>query len=212
MTDSEAEAPRPHFSNAADKNKDVILNALRGLLKAGDTVLEIASGTAQHALHFTEHWPEIIWQPSDRDLDEYGLAAAVAEVLAKGSRPNLKTPIVLDITTWPQGLPLFDAIYSANCIHVMPEKSLALYVSGAARHLKPGGQMLLYGPFKFDGAFTTPSNENFDCFLRTTYPGGGIRDFEIIADLAKAGGLAHEATIDMPSNNHILVFRKGEAL
>ncbi|MEM9733717.1 MAG: DUF938 domain-containing protein [Pseudomonadota bacterium] len=197
-------ADQPHFSAAADRNKEVILEQLRLHLPKRAHVLEVASGTAQHALHFSENWPELTWQTSDRHVAEYGLADTVASV----NRANLPTPLQLDVADWPNDLGGFDGVYSANCIHVMPHENLAPYVEGAARALKPGGVMLLYGPFKYGGAFTTPSNKEFSRFLGERYPGGGIRDFEEVDRLAQAHGLVLVHDTPMPSNNQFIVWRK----
>jgi len=202
-----SKGPVPHFSSAADNNKDAILDRLRTVLAAGDHVLEIASGTAQHALHFARHLPNVVWQPSDRDLVEYSLA----ETIRSTSLDNLRPPLTLDVSAWPDAIGPFNAVYSANCIHVMPHKYLRPYVEGAGSVLKEGGAIVLYGPFRFGGEFTTPSNAQFDTFLRETYPGGGIRDFEEVEALAKASGLTFESNTDMPANNQFMVFRKMSA-
>ncbi|MEM9677332.1 MAG: DUF938 domain-containing protein [Pseudomonadota bacterium] len=194
----------PHFSSAADKNKDVILECLQAVLKTGDRVLEIASGTAQHALHFATQMPEVTWQPSDRDLQEYGLTTAIAAA----NLGNLLAPIRLDVAAWPRDIEGYSAVYSANCIHVMPTGNLEPYIRGAAASLCPGGLMMFYGPFKYDGAFTTPSNESFDAFLSETYPGGGIRDFEAVDALARENGLSFVSDTAMPANNQFIVWQR----
>ena len=167
-------------------------------------MLEIASGTAQHALHFARHMPDIIWQPSDISLETYGLA----DTISQSGLPNLRPPIVLDVARWPGFDREYDGVYSANCIHVMPYQNLRPYVVGAARALKPGGMMMLYGPFKYGGQFTTQSNADFDGFLRGTYEAGGIRDFEEVDQLAGEAGLTFFSDEDMPANNQFLIWRK----
>lgn len=194
----------PPFSKSADANKDVILEQLQSVLKPHARVLEIASGTGQHALHFAEHLEHVEWQPTDRDLNTYELAYTVQNAGLK----NVAQPIVLDVLHWPNLRPKFDAVYSANCIHVMPPENLKPYVEGAAKSLKQDGVLLLYGPFKYDGKYTTESNENFSNFLAETYPGGGIRDFETVDQLAKDNGLTFESDTPMPANNQFLVWRK----
>jgi len=194
----------PHFSKSADTNKNVILEQLQKVLSPNARVLEIASGTAQHALHFSSQMPNINWQPSDRDLVEYQLA----ETCKDTGIENLLEPLVLDVTHWPNLRPKYDAVYSANCIHVMPEENLKLYVEGAAKSLKQNGGMLLYGPFKYGGDFTTQSNADFNQWLAERY-GGGIRDFETVDQLAKDNGLSFESDTAMPANNQFLVWRKG---
>ena len=196
-----------YFNNAADKNKDFILEQLRKALQPDDRVLEIASGTGQHAAHFTAHMPDIFWQPSDLDIHGTGLV----ENLSGLHRTNLLAPLTLDINHWPDISEQFDALYSANCIHVIDWQSVENYIRGAAGCLKTEGALILYDPFKFDGAFTTESNEQFDAFLRERYCGGGIRDFEAIDALATKEGLSFQSNTQMPANNQFLIWRKTSA-
>ena len=195
----------PPFSKSADSNKDVILEQLKLCLKPGDILLEVASGTGQHAIHFSRAMPDVVWQASDRDLDAFGLQTTLSTGVI---RENLLPPVVLDIARWSALCDTYDVVYSANCLHVIPQELVELYVAGAAASLKAGGLMLLYGPFKYGGDFTTASNRDFDVFLRETYPGGGIRDFEWIDELAIANGLQFESDTAMPANNQFLIWRK----
>ncbi len=195
----------PPSSKAAEANKGVILDRLQTVLKPGARVLEIASGSGQHALHFAHHLENVEWQSSDRDLNEYRLIDTIRSADLK----NLVAPIVLDILHWPNLRPKFDAVFSANCLHVMPEKNLKPYVEGAAKNLTQDGCLLLYGPFKYDGEFTTESNAEFSKFLTETYEDAGIRDFETVDQLAKDNGLTFESDTPMPANNQFLVWRKG---
>lgn len=167
-------------------------------------MLEIASGTGQHMLHFSEAMPGITWQPSDRSLAEF----ALRENVLAADRGNVMSPLQIDVSRFPDFQEAYDAVYSANCIHVMPSANLEPYVAGAAKALKPGGMMMLYGPFKYDGQFTTPSNEQFDAFLRGTYEDGGIRDFERVDELAEANGLTFHSDSNMPANNQFIIWRK----
>lgn len=194
----------PKFSKAADNNKDHILAQLRKCLKSGDRVLEIASGTAQHALYFSEQLPHVFWQPSDLDIETYGLS----EVIGANSRDNLGTPFNLDVAAWPEMSEQYDAVYSANCIHIIEWEKVGNYVQEAAQSLRAGGALLFYGPFKYNGEFTTPSNQQFNGFLEQTYPGGGIRDFEALNELARTEGLSFESDTPMPANNQFLIWRK----
>ncbi|MEM7303173.1 MAG: DUF938 domain-containing protein [Pseudomonadota bacterium] len=193
-----------HFSQAAENNKDFILAALQKVLRPKNHVLEVASGTGQHADHFSAAMPDIFWQPSDRDLELYGLKQNLIDI----ARPNLIPPIVLDINRWPRLPHVFDAVYSANCVHVIDWQSLENYIHGSAGSLGTQGALILYGPFKYGGEFTTESNAQFDVFLRGAYPGGGIRDFEAINELAQANGLVFESDTAMPANNQLLIWRK----
>ena len=194
----------PHFSQAAENNKDAILAELKKILRPQDHVLEIASGTGQHADHFTSAMPDIVWQPSDRNLTDFGLE----QTLSGLSRPNLLKPFVIDIDRWPELPRAYDAVYSANCVHIINVPSLENYIRGAANVLSTNGALILYGPFKYGGAFTTESNAQFDVYLRKTYPGSGIRDFEAVDELAHRQGLAFDEDIAMPANNQLLTWRK----
>ncbi|MFD0917497.1 DUF938 domain-containing protein [Pseudahrensia aquimaris] len=191
-------------SGSAENNKAIILEQLRMHLPASARVLEIASGTGQHAVHFAANMPDVTWQPSDVSLEGMDLLPR----LAQAGLPNIAQPILLDIAHWPNLRPKFDAVFSANCLHIVPEDLLAPYVEGCGKSLKAGGKMMLYGPYKYGGAFTTPSNEQFNDFLGETYPGGGIRDFERVRDLARANGMELEADVAMPANNQFLIFAK----
>ncbi len=194
------------FSQAAENNKDVILEQLQRVLPKDARVLEVASGTGQHATHFASAMTNLLWQPSDRDLGVMDLSQRLESEAPK----NVLPPIVLDIAHWPNLGPKFDAVYSANCIHIAPAELLPAYVEGVARSLKLNGTMLLYGPFRYDGAFTTKSNSDFNDFLESTYPSGGIRDFKTVDALASENGLTFVSDTPMPANNQFLVWRKGE--
>ena len=201
---SQGENFQPPFSRSADANKDHILKQLRSCLKPDDCVLEVGSGTGQHALHFTQSMPEITWQSSDVDLTNYQLT----KVLAGAARSNLLAPLVLDIDHWPDLDGAYDAVYSANCVHIIGHDQVAPYVEGASSSLKTGGLMLLYGPYKYGGEFTTESNASFDVYLRNNYGAGGIKDFETIDELANDHGLVLEKDVAMPANNQFLIWRK----
>lgn len=192
------------FSKSADANKGVILEQLRNALQPLARVLEIASGTGQHAVYFASSLPGVTWQPSDVDLDAMDLQRR----LDAEAPENVLPLVALNIAHWPTLRPKYDAVFSANCLHIIPNSLVAPYVAGAAKSLKPGGQMLLYGPFKYGGAFTTPSNAQFNGFLENTYSGGGIRDFEAIDGLANENGMTFVSDTPMPANNQFLVWRK----
>ena len=197
-------AEPPRINQASENNKQSILEQLLKVLAPNAKVLEIASGAGVHARHFAAAMPGVEWQPSDREFETFGLV----ESLGAETLPNIKTPILLDIAQWPNLVAKYDAAYSANCIHVIPEQLLEPYVDGCAKSLAPAGAMLLYGPFKYADKFTTRSNADFDEFLRASYPGGGIRDFEEIDRLAGERGMQFVSDTPMPSNNQFLVWRK----
>lgn len=204
MSSQEPSNFTPPFSKSADNNKDHILGVLKDCLKSGDVVLEVASGTGQHAVHFTEHLPQITWQTTDVDMAHFGLEQTIAQI----SRPNLPDPKILDIAAWPSLEHAYDAVYSANCLHIIADELVPPYVAGAARSLQPGGAMMLYGPYKYGGEFTTPSNAQFNTFLTSNYPGGGIKDIETVIELARQNDMELEQDIAMPANNQFLIFRK----
>lgn len=190
---------------AAERNRDPILDVLRRELPESGVVLEIASGTGQHAVHFAQALPEIVWQPSD--LDPVALASIEA-YRADAALSNLRPPVELDARReeWP--LDELDAIVCINMIHISPWASLEGLFAGAARRLPDGGPLVLYGPFRFDGRFTAPSNEAFDASLKARNPSWGIRDVRDLDALGEKVGLGRQNLVDMPANNHVLVFRR----
>ena len=191
---------------ATERNRDPILAVLVRVLPPRATVLEIASGTGQHAVFFAAALPALHWQPSDRD-DE--LLASIAAWTRVERRENVAPPLRLDVTgsTWPVSEP-FDAMFCANLIHIAPWAACEGLMHGAGKHLVPGGVLVLYGPFKIDGAHTAPSNAAFDADLRLRDPAWGVRDLEAVAATAARHGLDLEERIAMPANNQTLVFRK----
>ncbi len=187
---------------AAERNKAPILEVLRGLLPSSGLVLEVATGTGQHAAHFAEAIPALHWQPSDLDPDT---APSVAEWC--GALPNVRPCLTFDVTAdWP--IEAADAIYCANMVHIAPWPCAQALMAGAGRILPSGAPLLLYGPFKFDGVYTAPSNERFDASLRGRNASWGVRDVEDLRREASAAGLSLEQTLEMPANNHVLLFRR----
>lgn len=195
------------FSEACERNKAPILDVLKQYLGTGARVLEIGSGTAQHAVHFARQLPGIRWQPSD--TGDY-LDVARARVAAEGPR-NLAPVIALDVRgeSWPVGP--FDAVFTANTLHFMSESSAASLVAGAARVLAPAGWLIIYGPFRYGGDFTSPSNERFDAWLRSSGADRAVRDFEFVTAVAHASGLRFVTDYRMPANNQCLVWCKATA-
>jgi hypothetical protein len=187
---------------AALRNREPIAEVLARHLPKTGTVLTIAEGSGEHALHFAKTFPALTWQPSDLDPEAL---ASIAAYRDEAALANLAAPIALDVTwpTWP--IERADAITCINMIHISPwEATLGLF-AGAARTLAPGALLYLYGPYRFDGAFTAPSNEAFDASLRARDPRWGVRD---VRDLeAAATGFALREVVTMPANNHSLVFR-----
>lgn len=188
------------YSPAAEKNKGPILEALRERLPLRAHVLEVGSGSGQHALHFTEALPKLRWQPTER---HDGLTALAANLAAVG-RATILPPLALDLVSgpWPAGP--FDAVYAANVMHIVSVPLGEALLRGAASVLREGGQLLLYGPYKFGGTFTTESNAEFDRWLKAQDPASGVREFEAVARVAETAGLELGDNRAMPSNNQLL--------
>jgi len=192
----------PH-SPAAERNRDPILAVLVGLLPERCRVLEIASGTGQHAQHFGSARPGWQWQPTDADaLSLPGIAARCAAM------PNVAAPVHLDVLQpWPAALATFDAAYCANMLHISPWATCAALMKGVAQRLVSGGVLAIYGPFIVDGELTAPSNAAFDASLSARNPQWGLRRLSSVVAEADAVGLRFEQRVAMPANNLMLVFR-----
>jgi SAM-dependent methyltransferase len=190
-------------SPAVARNRDPILAVLRRVLPARGTVLEIASGTGEHAVHFAAGLPHLTWQPTDPDTDAL---ASIAAHRASAQLPNLLAPLVLDACapSWP--VTRADAVVAINMIHIAPWPAAEGLMAGAGRLLARGGVLYLYGPFKEDGRHTAPSNAAFDASLRARDPRWGVRDLDAVAALARERGLPLSERVAMPANNLSLVF------
>jgi SAM-dependent methyltransferase len=196
---------RTPFSPAADRNKDAILPVLQDLLDARAQVLEIGSGSGQHALHFCAAMPGLSWQPTELEYSIEPLQSGIARAIG-----NIRPAITLDVCDpdWQAGI--FDVIFTANTLHIMSWQAVCACYSGAGRYLRPGGLVLIYGPFQYHGQHTTDSNRAFDLELRRTAPQMGIRDVAELSVLARNAGLLQVADIEMPVNNRVLVYKKAE--
>ena len=192
----------PLHSPAAERNKQPILEALQELLPARGLVLEIAGGSGQHAAHFAAGLPGWTWQSSDPD------ASAVASIAALN--PQGPAPLLLDVLDEPWPLPprlqALDAIFCANMLHIAPWACCGALMRGAARHLRPAGLLLVYGPFIVPGLATAPSNLAFDADLRARNPAWGLRGLDAVEAEAAAAGLGLRAPLALPANNLLLVF------
>jgi SAM-dependent methyltransferase len=197
--------PTRRHAPATQRNRDPILEVLRTVLPPTGTVLEIASGSGEHAVYFAAALPALTFQPSD--VDPGALDSIRAWTEASGMT-NVRAPLRLDVTEdrWPTD-PV-QAIFSANLIHIAPVEAAQGLIAGAARHLVPGGVLVIYGPFRVAGAHTAPSNAAFDADLRARDPRWGVRDLEWVRDLASAAGLHLDQRAQLPANNQLLVFRK----
>ena len=191
------------FSQAADKNKAAILAVLADWLPQKANLLEIGSGSGQHAIHMAGELKHINWWPSDRTSV---LPMLTDNVAAYGSA-NILTPISLDLVEdiWPAET--FHCAYSANVMHIVSSELGEKLIRGAAQALEEDGLLLLYGPYKYAGNFNTLSNADFDLWLKERDPRSGIRDFEWVRDLAARSGLRLLEDRQMPANNQLLVFK-----
>ncbi len=190
---------------AAERNRGPILDVLRGVLPPAGLVLEIASGTGQHVVHFAAALPRLEFQPTD--VDEANLAS-IAAWRAEAGLPNVRPPLRLDVRdpVWP--VDRADAVFCANMIHIAPWAAAEGLLAGAARVLPAGGVLCLYGPFAFGGRFLAPSNEAFDASLRARDPAWGVRDLDVVTVTAARHGFACASVVEMPANNHTVVFRR----
>lgn len=191
------------YSEACERNKGPILEVVRTAFAGCRAVLEIGSGTGQHALHFAAALPQLTWQPSDIAGNLPGLFAQFRGV----ELPNLNAPIGLDLDDhWPyQGC---DAVFSANTLHIVSWPRVEHFFRHAGTQLENGGVLLVYGPFNYGGRATSESNARFDAMLRERDPESGIRDVEAVHALARAQGFLPIDDLAMPANNRTLVWRR----
>jgi SAM-dependent methyltransferase len=192
-------------SPSAERNREPILAVLRRVLPETGVVLEIASGTGQHATHFAAALPGLDWQPSDPDA---AARASIAAWAAHTGLANVRAPLALDVRRLPWGIQSADAIVCINMIHISPWSACEALFAGAAQILKSGGVIYLYGPYRRNGAHTSPSNEAFDLQLQSRDPEWGVRDMEAVVELAASAGFEGEEPVAMPANNFSLAFRK----
>lgn len=192
------------FSPSSERNQEVIFQVLSRLLKDTNHVLEIGTGTAQHAVYFAERMPHLTWQCSDRIENHAGIKMWLDEAALANTPPAIE----LDVTeTWPK-FETVDAIFSANAVHIMPWDSVCKFIKNAGPLLQTKGLLIFYGPFNYDGSYTSEGNANFDVWLKERNPLSAIRDFDAINDQAENAGLELSEDIEMPANNRILVFQK----
>lgn len=203
MTTSPPDA-RQH-SPSAQRNSEPILAVLRDVLKPTARVLEIASGTGEHAMHFAAALPGLDWQPSDADA---AARASIAAWIAHTGAPNVRPPLDLDVRRVPWGIERADAIVCINMLHISPWSAAEALFDGASHLLGRDAIVYLYGPYRRNGAHTAPSNEAFDHQLRSRDPAWGVRDMEAVVALGAAAGFACDEPLAMPANNFSLVLRR----
>ena len=203
-----AETPDPRlYAPAVARNREPILAVLRRVLPASGLVLEVASGSGEHAWFFAAALPHLTWQPSDPDPRAQ---ASIAAFRSAGAPANLLAPLALDASAaeWPVAGAA--AVVCINMIHIAPWSASEGLMAGAARILTAVGLLFLYGPYKEDGRHIAPSNAAFDADLRARDPRWGVRDLGEVIALAHRHGLAHQETAAMPANNRSVVFRRGD--
>ena len=192
------------YSQSCDENREPILAIISNVFADTRRVLEIGSGSGQHAVYFARRLPHLTWQPSDLPENHASIIAWQDEA----GLENVLAPIDLDVTaaTWPDGE--YDALFSANTAHIMGWEAVQCMFNGIGGLSQTGALFCLYGPFNYGGSFTSDSNEKFDAWLKDRDPASGIRDFEALAELATENGFELEADNEMPVNNRLLVWRK----
>lgn len=193
------------FSQACENNKQVILQTLATVFAEPGTILEIGTGTGQHAVHFARHLPHLTWQPSDHPKNHQ----LCLPWLAESGLANINTPLALDVSSTSHwNLPPINGVFSANTAHIMSWPNVEAMFRGVPTKLQQGSAFCLYGPFNYDRQFTSASNQQFDAYLKQQDPTMGIRDIEDLKRLGGANGLELEADFQMPANNRLLVWRR----
>ncbi|APW36763.1 SAM-dependent methyltransferase [Rhodoferax koreense] len=200
----------PALNAAADRNKQPILDVLRQTIPERGQALEIASGTGQHVAWFAAALPQWQWQPSDMAASALG---DIETLVARHGLANVRRPVRLDVLApWPLDDAAFDLIYCANMLHIAPWDCCVALMRGSARHLAPGGRLVIYGPYLEHGVPTSEGNLAFDLSLRVRHPAWGIRHREDVAEVAARAGLRLAARHAMPANNLLLVWERGAGI
>ena len=192
------------YSESCERNQAPILKILQETLTNQQCVLEIASGTGQHAVYFGRALPHLSWQTSELAQNHEGILAWLNEI----KLPNVLSPIAINVNDakWPIGI--VDTVFNANTVHIISWPEVERMFAGIARVLNASGILCLYGPFKYEGKFTSESNARFDTLLRSRNRNSGIRDFEAINKLAETHGLFLVRDVSMPSYNQTLVWQR----
>ncbi|MCC3304184.1 DUF938 domain-containing protein [Sneathiella sp. HT1-7] len=203
---------RRQFAPATERNREPILDTLKDWLPGDGTVLEIASGSGEHAVFFAPAVKPLKWQTSNFDREQLD---SVTDWLAHKPSDNLLPPVMLDVTQTEWSIEAADyslkpitAIFNANMIHISPWQTCEGLMAGASRILPAGGRLFLYGPFKFNGQHTAPSNKKFEEWLKSLDPEYGIRNIEDVREEAVKNGIRHIIARPMPANNFFHLFEK----
>jgi cyclopropane fatty-acyl-phospholipid synthase-like methyltransferase len=199
-------APNKPYAESCDQNRDPIFEIIQPLLKNKKSVLEIGSGTGQHAVYFAQKMPHLIWQTSDQQLYHDGIKLWLDDI----KLDNTPAPIALNVSTdtWPNLT--FDTIFSANAVHIMAWDNVVDLFKHAPNLLETGGLFILYGPFNYNQQYTSESNARFDIWLKQRDPQSAIRDFEALNILANNTGMVLQSDHALPANNRILVWAKNK--
>ncbi|MCK5003025.1 MAG: DUF938 domain-containing protein [Gammaproteobacteria bacterium] len=192
------------YAESCDQNRDAIFNVLQPLLTHSSAVLEIGSGTGQHAVYFSEKSPHIVWHTSDQAENIEGIKLWVSEIETE----RLRQPVELDVTQaiWPDIS--FDTVFTANTCHIMDQRSVEIMLKRVGELLPKEGQLIIYGPFNYNRQYTSSSNEQFDQWLKSRDPESCIKNFEDLNELAEKTGMRLINDYEMPANNRILHWRK----
>jgi cyclopropane fatty-acyl-phospholipid synthase-like methyltransferase len=192
------------YSQACENNKQPILEVLQHAFANKNNVLEIGSGTGQHAIHFAKNLPFLTWQTSDLSVNHAGINQWIDEAPFS----NIQRPLEIDLASDIPFLNDIDAIFSANTLHIISWPLVQSIFQLVEKSLAKGGTLCIYGPFNYQGKFTSESNANFDLWLKARDEHSGIRNFEEVCQLATKSGLSLTKDIEMPANNRILLFTK----
>jgi len=193
------------YADACDQNRGPILQVLKQELPGRRHLLEIGSGTGQHAVYLAREFPDLVWQTSEVPAMHEGILAWLAD---EDAPANVLPPLNLDVCNDPWPGTRYDAVFSANTVHIMAWPQVQCLFSGVGLVLEPGGVFCLYGPFNYNGQFTSDSNARFDRWLKQRDPLSGVRDFEALNGLAEETGLKLKNDYEMPANNRILSWLK----
>lgn len=192
------------YAESCEQNREPISKVLVREFECCHRILEIGSGTGQHAVYFGQGMPHLTWQPSD----VRGAHPGIRMWLAEAALPNVLPPLTLDVLKDPWPADDYDGVFSANTVHIMAWPAVEAMFRGIGAVLLPGGVFCLYGPFNYNGEYTSASNAEFDAWLKARDPASGVRDFEDVNRLAEDAGLIIHHDHPMPANNRTLVWKK----